>query len=388
MKVLVTGAAGFIGSHVVERLLKEGHEVMGVDSFDVYYSRNQKEKNLMPVLLHPKFKLVEDNLSTMALIKVLKGAEVVVHLAAQPGVRGSWGSSFHRYITNNIQVTQKLLEESKSNKLKRFVYASSSSVYGDISPQSGEEIAVLNEEMMCKPRSPYGVTKLAAENLCQLYHQEYKMPTVSLRFFSVYGPGQRPDMAFNRFCHSILHDAALTIYGDGKQIRDFTYVDDVAEIITAAVTSQAAVGQIVNVGGGSPASLMEAVAFLEEISGKTCAKTFLERQKGDVFSTRADTTKLEKIFGIKPKTSLREGLARQWEWMKKFVQAEDDEQAIKAQVQPITGVDEAAIAEVKADEKAAKKATRKAKAGKSDKKTLVGETQDNASESPIPDSNG
>jgi nucleoside-diphosphate-sugar epimerase len=369
MKILVTGCAGFIGSHVVARLLKEGHEVMGVDCFDIYYSRSQKEKNLMPVLLHPQFKLVEDNLSTMALVKVLKGTEAVVHLAAQPGVRGSWGSSFHRYITNNIQVTQKLLEESKANKLKRFVYASSSSVYGDVQPQAGEEIAVLNEEMMCKPRSPYGVTKLAGENLCQLYHQEYRMPTVSLRFFSVYGPGQRPDMAFNRFCHSILHDAALTIYGDGKQIRDFTYVEDVAEIIAASVTCDAAVGQIVNVGGGSPAALMEAVALLEEISGKSCVKTYLERQRGDVFSTRADTAKLEKIFGIKPKTSLREGLARQWEWMQKFVQAEDDEQTIKAQVQPITGVDEAAIAEVKADEKASKKAARKAKAGKTTKAT-------------------
>jgi nucleoside-diphosphate-sugar epimerase len=370
MKVLVTGCAGFIGSHVVERLLKEGHEVMGVDSFDVYYSRSQKEKNLMPVLLHPKFKLVEDNLSTMALVKVLKGTEAVVHLAAQAGVRGSWGSSFHRYITNNIQVTQKLLEESKANKLKRFVYASSSSVYGDIQPQTGGEIALLNEEIMCKPRSPYGVTKLAAENLCQLYHQEYKMPTVSLRFFSVYGPGQRPDMAFNRFCHSILHDAALTIYGDGKQVRDFTYVDDVVEIIAASVTSEAAVGQVVNVGGGSPCSLMEAVALLEEISGKACAKTFLERQKGDVLSTCADTAKLEKIFGLKPKTPLREGLARQWDWMQKFVQAEDDEQAIKAQVQPITGVDEAALAEAKADERAGKKAAKKAaKAGKAAKAT-------------------
>ncbi|SRR5579871_9987 len=360
MKILVTGAAGFIGSRVVARLLAEGHEVMGVDSFDIYYSRSQKEKNLMPVLLHPKFKLVEDNLAEMALVKVVKGTEAIVHLAAQPGVRGSWGSSFHRYVTNNIQVTQKLLEESKANKLKRFVYASSSSVYGDIAPPEGQDVAVLNEETACKPRSPYGVTKLAAESLVQLYHQEYKMPTVSLRFFSVYGPGQRPDMAFNRFCHSILHDAALTIYGDGKQVRDFTYVDDVVEVVAASVTSDAAVGEVVNLGGGSPCTLMEAITMLEEISGKTCAKTFLERQKGDVFSTRADITKLERIFGAKPKTALRDGLVKQWEWMQKFVHAEDEEQAIKAQVQPITGVDEAVLAEAKADEKATRKAARKA----------------------------
>jgi UDP-glucose 4-epimerase len=364
MKILVTGAAGFIGSKVVARLLQEGHEVTGVDSFDIYYSRSQKEKNLMQVLLHPKFKLVEDNLAEMPLVKVVKGTEAIVHLAAQPGVRGSWGSSFHRYITNNIQVTQKLLEESKGNKLKRFVYASSSSVYGDLPPQEGQDITILNEEMICKPRSPYGVTKLAAENLVQLYHQEYKMPTVSLRFFSVYGPGQRPDMAFNRFCHSIIHDAALTIYGDGKQVRDFTFVNDVVEVIAASVTNEAAIGQVVNVGGGSPCTLSEAVTMLEEISGRTCPKTFLERQKGDVFSTRADTTKLERIFGSKPKTSLREGLTQQWDWMQKFIHAEDEEQAIKAQVQPITGVDGEALAEVKADEKAAKKAARKAKSAK------------------------
>ncbi len=357
MKILVTGAAGFIGSHLVERLLKDGHEVTGVDCFDVYYSRSQKEKNLIPVLLNPRFKLVEDNLNTMALVSVLKGVEAVYHLAGQPGVRGSWGSSFHRYIANNIQTTQRLLEECKALKIKRFIYASSSSVYGD----AGE---VLSETMRCQPRSPYGVTKLAAENLCQLYHQEYKVPTVSMRFFSVYGPGQRPDMAFHRFCQNIFHEAALTIYGDGRQVRDYTYVGDVAEILAAALTCDAALGQVVNLGGGSPATLLETVSLLEEISGKNCAKTFLERQKGDVFSTRADTTKLESLFGVKPKTSLKEGLARQWEWMQKFVQGEDDERSIRATVQPIGEVDEVALAESKADGKALKKARRRSKEAK------------------------
>ncbi len=361
MKILVTGCAGFIGSHLTQRLLKEGHEVLGVDDFDVYYARSQKEKGLMPVLLHPKFKLVEENLATMALIKVLKGTEVVIHLAGQPGVRGSWGASFSRYLSNNIQVTQRLLEESKGSKLKRFIYASSSSVYGDVPMPEGQPELFLNEDMRVQPKSPYGVTKLAAEHLCQLYHMEYKMPTVCLRFFSVYGPGQRPDMAFHRFAQSILHDAALTIYGDGKQVRDFTYVDDVVDVINAAITSPEAVGQVVNVGGGSPCTLMEAVTLLEEISGKTSAKTFLERQKGDVMATRADTARLEKIFGFKPKVSLKEGLTRQWEWMQKFLQSEDDEKAIKANVQPIVGVDEDALAQVKADEKAAKKAAKKAK---------------------------
>jgi UDP-glucose 4-epimerase len=380
MKILVTGCAGFIGSHLTARLLKEGHEVLGVDDFDIYYPRSQKEKALMPVLLHPKFKLIEENLSSMALIKVLKGTEVVIHLAGQPGVRGSWGASFSRYLANNIQVTQRLLEESKGNKLKRFIYASSSSVYGDVPMPEGQEL-FLNEDMRVQPKSPYGVTKLAAEHLCQLYHAEYKMPTVALRFFSVYGPGQRPDMAFHRFCQSIIHDASLTIYGDGKQVRDFTYVEDVVDVINAAITVPEAVGQVVNVGGGSPCTLMEAVALLEEISGKTCGKTFLERQKGDVMATRSDTTRLEKIFGFKPKVSLKEGLTREWEWMQKFLQSEDDEQTIKANVQPITGVDAGALAEVKADEKAAKRAAKKAKM-KAINDKLSNEAAD------VPDSNG
>ena len=353
MKILVTGAAGFIGSHVVARLLKDGHEVTGVDSFDLYYPRSQKEKNLLPLMLHPQFKFLEDNLATMPLVKVQKGTEAIVHLAGQPGVRGSWGSSFHRYVTNNLQVTQKLLEEFKGSKLKRFIYASSSSVYGDV----GE---VLSEDMRLEPKSPYGVTKLSAEHLCRLYHVEHKMPTVALRFFSVYGPGQRPDMAFHRFCQSLLREAAISIYGDGKQIRDYTYVDDVVDVVSAALSADVA-GQVVNVGGGSPATLLEAIAVLEEVSGKPCARTFLERQKGDVFSTRADTAKLEKLFGFKPKISLKEGLAREWEWMKRFVESEDEERAIKANVQPITEVDHEALAEFKADEKAAKKAARKAK---------------------------
>jgi len=258
VSVLVPGCAGFIGSHLVERLLKDGHEVTGVDNFDVYYSRNQKEKNLINLLLHPQFKLVEDNLTTMALVKVLKGAEAVIHLAGQPGVRGSWGSSFHRYLANNIQLTQRLLEETKGNKLKRFIYASSSSVYGD-------REGLLHEELNVQPKSPYGVTKLAAEHLCKLYHQEYRMPTVCLRLFSVYGPRQRPDMAFHRFCQSILHDAPLTFYGDGRQVRDFTYVGEVVEIIAASLTADV-VGEVVNVGWGSPAALLDAVSLLEEIS--------------------------------------------------------------------------------------------------------------------------
>jgi UDP-glucose 4-epimerase len=227
--------------------------------------------------------------------------------------------------------------------------------------------------MHCQPRSPYGVTKLAAEDLCQLYHQEYRVPTVSLRFFSVYGPGQRPDMAFHKFCLNILHEAALTIYGDGRQVRDYTYIDDIVEVLAAALSNDQAVGQVVNLGGGSPATLLEAVALLEGISGRTVPKTFLERQKGDVLSTRADTAKLERLFGFKPRVSLAEGLAREWEWMEKFVLGEDEERAIKASVQPITDVDEGALADAKADAKAHKKAKRKQREAKASGQTEMPE---------------
>ncbi len=363
MKILVTGCAGFIGSHVVERLLKDGHEITGVDDFDTYYSRSQKEKNLMGVLLDPRFKLVEDNLSEMALVKVARNQEAVVHLAAQPGVRASWGAQFHRYLVNNVTVTQKLLEEVKGQKLRRFVYASSSSVYGDLG-------GVLSESQALSPRSPYGVTKLAAEHLVQLYHKEYKLPTVALRFFSVYGPRQRPDMAFMKFCQSLVNEAPLTIYGDGQQVRDFTFVRDVAEVVAQSLTNDAAVGEVVNVGGGSPATLEEAIGLLLEASGKTAGRHMLEKQKGDVRETRADTAKLERIFGFKPQVGLREGIRLEWEWASAFLSNELEEQAIKAQVQPITGVDAADIEAAKADAKALAKAKRKvASAEKKSKKT-------------------
>lgn len=360
MKILVTGCAGFIGSHVVERLLKDGHEVTGVDDFDTYYSRSQKEKNLMGVLLNPHFKLVDDNLAEMALVKVARGQEAVVHLAAQPGVRASWGSQFNRYLVNNVSVTQKLLEEVKGQKLHRFVYASSSSVYGDIG-------GALSEDRALCPRSPYGVTKLAAEHLVQLYHQEYKLPTAALRFFSVYGPRQRPDMAFMKFCQNLVNEAPLTIYGDGKQIRDFTFVTDVAEVVVQALTNDAVVGEIVNVGGGTPATLEEAIGFLQEVSGLTAGRHFLEKQKGDVRETRADTVKLEKIFGFKPQVDLKEGLKREWEWASSFMSAEAEEMAIKAQAQPITGVDAADLAAAKEDAKALAKAKRKVESAKKKK---------------------
>jgi UDP-glucose 4-epimerase len=200
---------------------------------------------------------------------------------------------------------------------------------------------------------------LAAEHLVQLYHQEYKLPTVALRFFSVYGPRQRPDMAFNKFCQSFVNEAPLTIYGDGQQVRDFTFVQDVAEVVVQSLTNDAAVGEVVNVGGGSPCTLEAAIDILSEVSGKTAGRHFLERQKGDVRETRADTEKLVRIFGFKPQVDLKEGLTREWEWASNFFSSEAEEQAIKAQVQPISGVDAADLEAAKAEAKAHAKAKRK-----------------------------
>lgn len=323
MKILVTGCAGFIGSHVVERLLKDDHEVLGVDDFDVYYARSRKEKNLLPFVLNPKFRFEEADLSETSLARLMKGMEAVVHLAAQPGVRNSWGASFHRYVTHNVLVTQRLLEESKGRKLKRFVFASSSSVYGDVAE-------LLHEDLRPLPKSPYGITKLSAEHLCRLYHLEYKVPVVSLRFFSVYGPRQRPDMAFSKFCQALLNETPITVYGDGNQVRDFTYVEDVVECITRALVGDNVVGEVINVGGGSPCTLMQALETLERVSGRTCSRTFLERARGDVLATRADAGKLVYRTGYKPSTPLEEGLRRQWEWAEKHSREESDFEALKA----------------------------------------------------------
>ncbi|MCK4648265.1 NAD-dependent epimerase/dehydratase family protein, partial [bacterium] len=222
MRVLVTGVAGFIGSHLAEGLLKLDCEVKGIDSFTDYYSRKIKENNLKNLKENKNFFFQEGDLLELDLEKVLEGIDYLFHEAAQPGVRKSWGKNFEHYIRNNITVTQRLLEEAKGLHLKKVVLASSSSVYGE-SPLPTKEDNVL------RPISPYGVTKLASENLGYLYYKSFKVPIIILRYFTVYGPGQRPDMAFHRFIKATLNNEEITIYGDGNQTRDFTYVSDAVE---------------------------------------------------------------------------------------------------------------------------------------------------------------
>src|SRR2546423_1009893 len=242
-RVVVTGAAGFIGSHLCERLLQDGHEVVGIDSFNDYYDRDRKEANLQNARKHPAFKLVEADLVTAGLSQPLSGASVVFHLAGQPGVRPSWGSQFDRYVQANIVATQRLLETLRESPVKRLVFASSSSIYGDA------EMFPTKETALPRPVSPYGMTKLAAEHLAFVYMRNFGIPATSLRYFTVYGPRQRPDMAFCRFMEALVENHEIGIFGDGEQTREFTYVSDAVDGTVKAASADV-VGQIINLRGG------------------------------------------------------------------------------------------------------------------------------------------
>jgi nucleoside-diphosphate-sugar epimerase len=309
MKVVVTGAAGFIGSHLVERLLGEGHEVTGVDGFVDFYPRAVKEKNLSLARAHPRFRLVEGLLQDIPLDGLLEGAGQVYHLAAQAGVRSSWGREFQLYTDHNVLATQRLLEAAVEAGVPRLVYASSSSVYGD-------SVALpLHEDAACRPLSPYGVTKLAAENLACLYERNHGLPAVSLRFFTVYGPRQRPDMAFHRFLAAARDGTAIRVFGDGKQTRDFTYVDDIVTATIRAADSGRP-GCVYNVGGGQRLALEDVLRTIEQVTGRPLAITRDEAQKGDMRDTFADTTAAKRDLAFRPTVTLPEGLAREWEWIR------------------------------------------------------------------------
>ena len=313
--MVVTGAAGFIGSHLVERLLAGGHEVVGIDSFEDYYPRPLKEGNIARARVAGRFTLVEDNLLSMAgdaaaggsrLDEVLAGADCVFHLAAQAGVRASWGQSFRIYTDNNVLATQMVLEACRREGVPKVVYASSSSVYGDT------DRLPMHEDANCRPVSPYGVTKLAGEQLCRLYWKNHGVPTVSLRFFTVYGPRQRPDMAFHLFLRALHEGRPLEMYGTGSQTRDFTFVDDIVEGIVRAVDGVD--GAVYNLGGGSRVTLLEAIHTLESVSGLTAEVRGEGVQAGDVKHTWADLGRAREDLGYAPQVPLEEGLRREAEW--------------------------------------------------------------------------
>ncbi|GCE24732.1 putative UDP-glucose epimerase YtcB [Dictyobacter alpinus] len=309
MRCLVTGAAGFVGSHLAERLLADGHEVCGVDAFIDYYDRSIKEKNLDGPRSWRTFTFIEGNLINLPLEALLDGVDWVFHQAAQAGVRASWGSEFARYTECNVLATQRLLETAlRVGTIKRLIYASSSSVYGDAT------IFPIEEDTRLRPFSPYGVTKLAAENLCTLYHHNFDVPTVSLRYFTVYGPRQRPDMAFHKFCKAILQHEPIHIYDDGYQTRDFTFISDIVEANIRAATSETAVGQIMNIAGGSRVTLRSVIAILAEVSGNNIKVAFEQKQHGDVRHTFADTRRAQQFLDYAPVISLAQGLAEEFDY--------------------------------------------------------------------------
>ncbi|MDO8840908.1 GDP-mannose 4,6-dehydratase [Methanocalculus sp.] len=313
-KALVTGCAGFIGSTLTDRLLADGFEVIGIDRFSDYYNRELKEQNLAAAMQHPRFTLIEEDIVEM---DVFPAVDYVFHLAAQAGVRASWGRSFDIYTRDNIQATQRLLDfyatdAEASYRLKRFVYSSSSSVYGDIE-------LPMREDRMVQPVSPYGVSKLAAEHLCYLYWKNYHVPTVSLRYFTVYGPRQRPDMGINKFVRAILAGEPVTIYGDGTQTRDFTYIDDAVEANVAAAlcdTNNSNVcGETFNIGGGNRISVIDLIHAIEDATGRSAILNHVGEQKGDVQDTWADAGKAERGFGWSAKVRILEGLKRYVAWI-------------------------------------------------------------------------
>lgn len=303
MKCLVTGCAGFIGSHLAEALIVEGHTVRGVDCFTDYYPRKTKQANLRDLRRADGFEFVEADLSRSRVAPIVKGADYVFHLAAQPGVRASWGSTFSYYVRDNIVATQRLLEALKGTPVMKIVYASSSSIYGDA------ERMPTPEETTPRPVSPYGATKLAGEHLCHVYLRNYGLPIVALRYFTVYGPRQRPDMAFSKFISRISAGKAIEIFGDGRQSRDFTFIKDIVKGTILALGARP--GTTYNVGAGQTFRLNEVISRMESIIGKKAKVVTRESARGDVRDTSADIRRISKDLGYAPASSLEEGLRAQ-----------------------------------------------------------------------------
>jgi nucleoside-diphosphate-sugar epimerase len=308
MRAFVTGVAGFIGSTLAERLLGDGADVLGIDCFTDYYPRAVKERNLTTLRRSPKFRFVESAVQGADLATLLDDRTHVFHLAAQAGVRRSWGRDFAVYTVNNIEATQVLLEACAKRPLERVVYASSSSVYGDNASMP------MREDALPQPVSPYGVTKLAAEQLCYLYHVNHGVPAVSLRYFTVYGPRQRPDMGFHKFLRAAILGEQITVFGDGEQTRDFTFVAD-AVAATVAAATRGVPGVVYNIGGGVRLSLNGVLDLIGRTSGRTLRLTVDPAQKGDMRHTFADTSRAQADLGFAPRVGIEDGLAAEYEWL-------------------------------------------------------------------------
>lgn len=283
-------------------------DVLGIDVFSDYYNKSIKRRNIA-ALPQERLTVVEGDLNSLPLKNLLVGIDAVIHLAGQPGVRGSWGTQFDSYTRNNVEATQKLLEAARGSMgLKRFVFGSSSSVYGQATSYP------TSETTLTRPYSPYGVTKLAGEHLTTLYRENFGLPTVSFRFFTVYGPRQRPDMAFSRFLHAAMEHKPITVYGDGKQVRDFTYVDDIVAALLSAVHSEDQLPPVMNLSGGSSVTVLEILDLIENTTGKALDLTYLPAMDGDVTRTGGSAALAASSLGWRPLTDIKEGLQRQFDW--------------------------------------------------------------------------
>ena len=309
MKAVVTGAAGFIGSHVSERLVTEGWQVVGLDCFTPYYAAADKLANLATLTLSDQFELLRADLGEADLSDVVDSADVIFHLAAQPGVRSSWSDGFQDYATNNVVATQRLLDAVRSSGSRpRVVFASSSSVYGEIDASPSHEGAAL------RPHSPYGVTKVAGELLVAAYVANFGLDAICLRLFSVYGPRQRPDMALHRMIEAALGKTSFPLYGDGSSVRDFTYVADVAEACLLTASTDLETGTVLNVAGGSMASIADLLETVGSILGEPVPVERRRAQVGEVASTCGATDRALAAVGWKPVTPLHDGVRAQVEW--------------------------------------------------------------------------
>ncbi|NCR42161.1 MAG: NAD-dependent epimerase/dehydratase family protein [Microcystis aeruginosa W13-11] len=307
---IVTGVAGFIGSSLAQKLLEQEDQVIGIDQFNDYYDPSLKRKNAHMLAKYREFKLIEADIQALNWRQLLQGVEVLFHQAAQAGVRASWGDGFRQYTERNINATQIILEAAKETpSLQRMVFASTSSVYGNA------ETMPTPETLCPQPVSPYGITKLAAERLCWLYHQNFNVPVTALRYFTVYGPRQRPDMAFHKFFQAAIAGKPIGIYGDGKQTRDFTFISDAVAANLAAAVVPEAVGEVFNIGGGSRVVLLDVLDTMEKVIGKPIERLHQGLARGDARHTAADVTKARTILGYNPQVSLAEGLAQEWQWI-------------------------------------------------------------------------
>ncbi len=313
MKAFVTGVAGFIGSTLAERLVRAGEDVVGIDCFTDYYPRAAKERNLAFLRTSPNFRFIERRIQDADLGLELADRTHVFHLAAQAGVRKSWGRDFDVYTTNNIEATQILLEACVGTSIERVVYASSSSVYGDLVAMP------MREDALPQPVSPYGVSKLAAEQLCYLYFVNFGVPTVSLRYFTVYGPRQRPDMGFHKFLRATLEGTPIAVYGDGEQTRDFTFVEDIVSANIAAA-ERGVPGRVYNIGGGSRVSLNHVLELIGRVTGRQPLIAREPEQKGDMRHTYADTALARAELAFLPTTDLERGLAAEFSWLTGILQ--------------------------------------------------------------------